>query len=136
MEPPLAHMERARFIAHKDAQVLLIDLGGLVGRELFDVLGVAAKVIRAQPLDSVLTVIDAATLEITLRDGQGGYDRTLTDRLRGFTSGSREFVRAGAVVVGTDESKRVIAEFINNISERALIIFETRNEALDWLVDQ
>ena len=129
-------MERVRFINHKGKQVLVIDLSNQMGREVIDTLAEAAALIRAQPLDSVRTLTDATTVEFTLRDEDGGYDRILADRIRSFTSGNGAFVIAGTIVVGTDENKRVIAEFVNKMSQRAFVIFETREEALDWLVEQ
>lgn len=128
--------ERIRFIEHKEREVLLIDLGGLVEREILDVLIAAAKQIRTYPSASLLTFTDATTVQFTLRDEAGDYDRVAAETIRNCVAGNRPHVKAAAIALGEGESERVIVQFFNRVGERDFEVFDSSAEALDWLVEQ
>jgi hypothetical protein len=129
-------VKRIRFQEHGEKQVLVIDLSGLGEKEVVPVLVDAARETRTHPPRSLLTLTDATTTTFNLRTESGEYDRVAAASVRNCIVGNAKHVKAAAVVVGHDESKRVIAEFFNRVSERQFEIFDTMEEALDWLVSQ
>jgi hypothetical protein len=121
-------MNRVSVIDHKGRKVILLDFSGVT-----------------QPADWAAAVADTrrlfATLPpdrsaLTLTDVSGTrYNRDTVDALKELTVANTAFVKAGAVV-NTSVMHRAIIGMIALFARRKFEVFETRAQALDWLVAQ
>jgi hypothetical protein len=128
--------DRVRFIDYEGKKVFVTDLSGLVETGILPTLAEAARVIRSQPIGSLLTLTDISGTQLTLRTEQGEYDRVGAEGIRSSVAGNGPYVKASAIVAGDDEGKRVIMQFLNRLADRRFEVFRTREEALAWLVRQ
>jgi hypothetical protein len=119
-------MERVRFISQSGKQILLIDMSNLPPDEVVTVINSSQAVIARQERGTVLTLTDVTGAQ---------YDRTTTDRLKDYVAHNKPFVRAGAVV-GLNELKRIIFNFLNRATGRNLKAFDTLELAKNWLALQ
>ncbi|MGK2857288.1 MAG: STAS/SEC14 domain-containing protein [Thermoanaerobaculia bacterium] len=119
-------MKQAQFITHKGAQILFIDLARKTPAELLEAIREAQAVIATQPPGSLLTLTDV--------EGSS-YNREVADALKAYVAHNKPFVRAGAVV-GLNDLKRVIFNFLNRVTGRSLKGFEQIDAAKEWLAKQ
>lgn len=119
-------MTHARFITHRGTQILFIDLARKSPAGLLEAIREAQAVIAAQPPASLLTLTDV--------EGST-YNREVADALKAYVAHNKTFVRAGAVV-GLNDLKRVIFNFLNRVTGRSLKGFEQLDAAKDWLAKQ
>ena len=117
---------RVTFIRHRDAEILLIDWSGATADEILAAIGQARKLIGSRPHNSVLTLTDVS---------DGRVDRRVTETLKDYVAHNKPFVRAGAVV-GLNELKSVIFNFVNRATGRTLRAMGSRDEAKEWLAEQ
>jgi len=119
-----AGKQRLRFIKHKGHAVYIIDLSQCTAKELLVLLDqVRADIARHAP-GSVLTLADFAGAEV---------DKKVATRIKEVLVFDRPFVKKSAWV-GTENLPHAFYENFKNFSQRELPIFKTRDEALDWLV--
>jgi hypothetical protein len=120
-------MERARFIEHRGARVLEIDLRGVREvEELRRLGGEVALLLRREGGEPVLVLVDLAGVPLGLR----------ALRLLGeMAAANRDYVRARAVHGLPEIALRVVAEFAR-FSGRPVHAFADREQALEWLVAQ
>lgn len=126
--------QRVRYLEHEGRQVLVTDLSGLAANEIPAVVLDAARVIRTHPAGSLLTLTIATGARLTLRDGSGEYDRPMVETIRSTIAGNRPHIRASAIVVGPGDANRILVDFFNRMSDRHFEMFDSLDEALDWLV--
>lgn len=116
--------ERLKFIQHKGHTVYSIDFTNCKGKELLILLEqIRADVTRQAP-DSVLILAEFAGAKI---------DKRVATRLKEVLVLDRPFVKRAAWV-GTESLPHVFYEHFKNFSQRELPVFDTREEALEWLV--
>ena len=119
-------MTNARFITHRGTQILFIDLARKSPSALLEAIREAQALIATQAPSSLLTLTDV--------EGST-YNREVADALKAYVAHNKPFVRAGAVV-GLNDLKRVIFNFLNRVTGRSLKGFERLDEAKDWLAKQ
>jgi len=119
-------MSAVKFITHKGTKILFIDLARKSPSELLSAISEAKSVIAAQPPASLLTLTDV--------EGSS-YNREVADELKAYVAHNKPFVRAGAVV-GLNDLKRVIFNFLNRVTGRTLKGFDRLDAAKDWLASQ
>jgi hypothetical protein len=116
--------ERLRFIKHKGHAIYLIDFTNCEPKELLLLLDqVRADIARHEP-GSVLTLADFAGAQI---------DKTVATRLKEVLVLDKPFVKRSAWV-GTESLPHIFYEHFKSFSQRDLPIFKTREEAMDFLV--
>jgi hypothetical protein len=116
--------ERLRFIRHKGHAIYLIDFTNCSAKELILLLDqVRADIARHEP-GSVLTLAEFAGAEI---------DRNVATRVKEVLVLDRPYVKRSAWV-GTESLPHVFYEHFKNFSQRELPLFKTREEAMEWLV--
>jgi hypothetical protein len=106
--------ERLRFIKHKGHAIFLIDFTHCAAKELLVLLDLVRADIARHAPGSVLTLVEVAGAEI---------DKTL----------DRPYVKRSAWV-GTESLPQVFYEHFKTFSQRELPTFKTREEAMEWLV--
>lgn len=119
-------MSAVRFVTHKGAKILFIDLARKSPEQLLAAIREAKAVIALQPRGSLLTLTDV--------EGST-YNREVADELKEYVAHNKPFVRAGAVV-GLNDLKRVIFNFLNRVTGRTLKGFDRVEAAKDWLASQ
>jgi hypothetical protein len=120
-------MNRVEFIFHRGQRILQIDYGSLsAGAELQRVIDDASDAIRAEPPGSVLALIVLTGLRYSLR-----AMRMLSER----GADNAPYIRARAVI-GLPPVAIPALEEVGPFTSRPIRAFESREEALDWLMEQ
>jgi hypothetical protein len=118
--------ERLRFIKHKGHAIYLIDFTHCAEKELLLLLDlIRADIARHQP-GSLLVLTDFTGAEI---------DKKVATRMKEVLVLDRPYVKRSAWV-GTESLPQVFYEHFKNFSQRDLPVFKTREEAMEWLVQE
>ena len=117
-------MERIRMIEYKGKTILLEDFSNLQpGPEFYRELEKAVQLTRSQPPKSVLTLFDATNSQ---------FDAGVLTALKNFVKGNTPFIKYSAVV-GMKGLKQIGLAAVSKAAGRPLELFDTREEALDFL---
>jgi hypothetical protein len=117
--------ERLSFITHKGQKILIVDFSHGEPKELLALLNAAQRTIALEPRNSLLTLADFTGAHI---------NREVATRMKEVLTLDRPFVKRTALV-GAKSVPKVYLENFKHFSQRDFGQFETREEALDWLVD-
>jgi hypothetical protein len=115
-----------RFITHKGKQILLVDVSGCTAAEVERVSQRLPTYVTAQPKGSLLLLADFTGAK---------FDRDSVTRIKETAVFHRPYVKRSAWVVAENLPK-VFYENIKSFSQRDLPRFKTREEALEWLVEE
>jgi hypothetical protein len=115
---------RLRFIKHDGHAIYLIDVTNCTAKELLVLLELIRADIARHAHGSVLTLVDVTGAEI---------DKIVATRIKEVLVLDRPYVKRSAWV-GTDSLPQVFYEHFKTFSQRELPSFQTREEAMDWLV--
>lgn len=118
--------DRIRFIIHKGKKVLFVDCSHCSADELEKISRMVPSYVTAQPKGSVLLLADFTGVQ---------FDRDAIERMKQDTVYDRPYLKRSAWF-GTDTLPHVFYEHLKTFSQRDLPTFETREEALDWLVSE
>ncbi len=116
---------RVTFIRHKAVEILSINWSGATGDEILEAIEEAKRIIASRPEQSVRTLTNVTDARI---------ERRVTDALKDYVAHNKPYVLAGAVV-GLNDLKTVIFNFINRVTGRSLRAMGSVDEAKDWLAD-
>lgn len=118
--------KRLRFVNHKGQAIFLIDFSHCQGKDLLVLLDeIRADVARHEP-GTVLTLADFSGAKV---------DKDVATRMKEVLALDRPYVKKSAWV-GTDSLPHVFYENFKTFSRRDFPTFETREEAMDWLVTE
>jgi hypothetical protein len=117
--------ERIRFVEHRGKQILLADLSQCTPREVEKLALLVPSYVTSEPRGSVLLLADFTGTE---------FDRIAIDRMKESAVFDRPHLKRSAWV-GVEKLPPVFLEHIKNFSQRELPTFKTREEAMDWLVE-
>lgn len=118
--------DRVGFVAHKGKQILIADFTNCTPDEVKAVTDQVRRVVTAQPENSVLIMADF---------GGAQFTKDAVTRLKEVTTYDRPYVRRAAWVHAGSLPK-VLYEAIKTFSQREFPTFETREQALDFLVQE
>jgi hypothetical protein len=119
-------MDRVRFIHHDGKQVLLIDLTNCRAEEVRKIVGEVQHIVTAQPRKSVLTLSDLTGAQ---------FSRDAFTRMKEVAVFDRPYVKRAALVAA-ESLPEVFYKALKTFSRREFLRFKTREEALDWLVQE
>jgi len=119
-----AMMERIRFFTHEGKQVLLVDFSNCSAKEVEKITRTVPDYVTNQPRGSVLILTDFAG---------ASFDRDALLAMKETAVFDKPFVKKSALI-GTQSLPRQFYEDMKTFSRRELPTFETREEALAWLV--
>lgn len=120
-------MERVGFIVHKGKRVLFADCRNAGPEEMKEIAEQVVETVTAQPRGSVLIVADYTGTKINKETAQ---------RLKEAAAQDMPYVKRAAWV-GTEEAiPPALFRGIETFSTRKLMPFKTRDEALDWIVEE
>ena len=117
--------KRIRFVLHKQRRVLLYDFTNLTDTsDALELIPQARKIAAEQSENSIYTLTDIS---------ESRYDRAVTAALQDLAKHYKPYVIAGAAV-GVSGLQKVVFRSILAFSGRKNIqLFDTREQALDWL---
>ncbi|MGA9353439.1 MAG: hypothetical protein WBV46_07085 [Terriglobales bacterium] len=118
--------DRIHFIEHKGQKVLLLDYSHADATEMQLLLISVQAIVARQKRESVLTLADFAGAEI---------DHNVAMRIKEVLTLDRPFVKKSAWV-GAEHIPHAFMENFHTFSQREIVTFKTREEALDWLVEE
>jgi hypothetical protein len=116
--------ERIHFINHKGRDVLLVDVTNCTTEEMIKLARMVPKYLAPEPRGSVLLLADFTGSK---------FDKAAVASLKEATVYDRPHLKRSAWV-GTETLPKVFYENLKAFSQRDLPTFNTREEALDWLV--
>jgi hypothetical protein len=121
------HTQRVRFIEHRGQRILFIDFSRLqAADDILREMDVARDIIRSQPPASVRVLTDVTGAR---------YTPPVMDAMKEFTAGTKPYVRHSAVA-GMERVHRVLYRAVLLFSRRSIEIFDTTDQARDWLAKQ
>jgi SpoIIAA-like len=124
--PEAVMEERIRFVTHKNRKVLLVDVSNCTPDQVAQLSRLVPSYVTAEPLGSVLLLADFSGAK---------FDKAAVASLKQGTVYDRPHLKRSAWV-GTETLAKVFYENIKAFSQRDLPTFKTREEALDWLVQE
>jgi hypothetical protein len=116
--------DRIRVVAYKGKQILLADLSHCTPREVEKIALLVPSYVTSEPRGSVLLLADFTGAE---------FDRIAIERLKESAVFDRPHLKRSGWV-GVEALPKVFYEHIKSFSQRDLPAFETREEAMEWLV--
>jgi len=117
---------RAGFITHEGKQVLVLDFTNCTPEEVTLLAEEAERIITGQPHNSALVLADFEGAQ---------FSRDAVTRIKEVTTHDRPFVKRVAWV-HTRNLPKVLYDGIKTFSQREFPTFETREEALEFLVKE
>ena len=118
-------MKRVDTIIHKGKKIIYVDLSDAKPTDIFESLKVATKTVSAEPLKSVniLTNVHNAT-----------YNQEIANAIKKFVSGNTPYIKASAII-GAEGIRNVLLNTVSFMTRREIKSHKSREEALNWLVE-
>ncbi|HXZ26921.1 MAG TPA: hypothetical protein VEG08_02860 [Terriglobales bacterium] len=117
-------MERIQFVEHKGKQILVIDFTGCGPQEIMMISTAVKEVIARQAKGSVLALADFTGARV---------NKDAVTRIKEVTTFDAPYVKRAAWV-GIESLPETYFKAIQTFSNREFVPFQSRTEALDWLV--
>jgi len=118
--------ERIRFINHKGKQVLLVDVTNCTTEEMIKLARLVPKYLADETRGSVLLLADFTGSK---------FDKAAVESLKEAAVYDRPHLKRSAWV-GTEGLPKIFYENLKAFTQRDLPTFKSREEALDWLVEE
>jgi len=118
--------DRIHFIEHKGKRILLCDYSHATTHQMQLLLEHVRITVAQHARESVVTLADFNGAEV---------DRTVATKIKEVLTLDRPFVKKTAWV-GTDGIPHALMEGFHSFSQRTIVTFKTREEAMDWLVEE
>ena len=117
-------MDRVCFTTHRGKEILLVDLTNCTAEDVIESLSEVQRIVTAQPRNSVLALGDLTGAQ---------FSRAAVTRMKEVAVFDRPHVKRTALV-GVQSLPQVFYQALKTFSQREFLRFETREEAMDWLV--
>ncbi len=118
--------DRIHFVEHQGKHILLIDFSGATAPQMQLILEHVRMTVAQHARESLLTLGDMTDATI---------DHAVATKMKEVLTLDRPFVKKTAWV-GTEKIPRAFLENFHNFSQRDIVTFNTREEAMDWLVKE
>ena len=118
--------DRIQFITHRGKPVMVIDFSNSEPNEILLLLEEIQHTVARHEKGSLLTLADLTGAHV---------DKAVATRMKEVLVRDRPFVKRSAWV-GVDSVPKVYYENIKTFSQRDFPPFKTREEAMDWLVEE
>jgi hypothetical protein len=117
--------DRIHFIEHKGKQILLLDFSYATAHEMQLLLDYVRVTVAQHPRESIVTLADMTGAEV---------DHAVAMRIKEVMTLDRPYVKKTAWV-GTEDIPHAFMENFHIFSQRDIVTFKTREEAMEWLVE-
>jgi hypothetical protein len=114
------------FVEYQGKPVLLIDFRHCTRQQIVLLLEEIQQTITSQPRDSVRVLADFSDAQI---------DRVVATRMKEVLVMDRPYVKRAAWV-GAESLPKVFYDNFRSFSRREFPVFESREKAMDWLVQE
>ncbi len=118
--------DRLRFIKHKGHVIYMIDFSHCTAKEMLLLLDQIRMDIARHAPGSVITLADFSGAQV---------DRAVATKIKEVLVLDRPYVKKSAWL-GTESLPHVFYENFKSFSQREIPTFKTREEAMDWLVEE
>jgi hypothetical protein len=118
--------DRIYFVEHKGKRILLLDFSHATAQQMQLLLEHVRITVAQHARESLLTLGDFCDAEV---------DHAVAMKIKEVLTLDRPFVKKAALV-GTEKIPHAFLENFQNFSQRDLPTFKTREEAMDWLVEE
>ena len=118
--------DRIHFIEHQGRQILLLDFSHASAQQMQLLLEHVRITVAQHARESLLTLADFEGAEV---------DRAVAIKIKEVLTLDRPFVKKTAWI-GTGHIPHALLEGFHNFSRRDIVVFNTREEALDWLISE
>jgi SpoIIAA-like len=118
--------DRIHFIEHKGKQILLLDFSHATAPQMLLLLDYVRATVAQQDRQSVTILADYQDAEI---------DHVVATKIKEVLALDGPFVKKSAWV-GTEHIPHAFMENFQSFSQREIVTFKTRDEALEWLVGE
>ncbi len=116
--------DRIRFIAHRGERILLFDFSHASAPEMQLLLEQVRVTVAQHGHESLVTLADYTDSTV---------DHAVATKIKEVLTLDRPFVKKTAWV-GTEGIPHAFMENFHTFSQREIVTFKTREEAMDWLV--
>ncbi len=117
-------MDRISFITHRNKPIMLIDFSHCQPKEILVLLEEVQHAVARHQRGTLLTLADMTGAHI---------DRQVATRMKEVLVRDRPYVNRSAWI-GADSVPKVYYENMKSFTQREFPPFKTREEAMDWLV--
>jgi hypothetical protein len=118
--------DRICFISHKGKKILLVDCSNCSVDELEKIARLVPQYVATNPKGSLLLLADFTGAK---------FHRKIMDSVKEVAVLDRPYLKRSAWV-GIEGLPKVFYENLKSFSQRDLPTFKTREEALEWLVEE
>jgi hypothetical protein len=118
--------DRIKFITHQGKQILLVDLSNCLAAQVHEIIGALPEVVTTRPRNSVLILSDFTG---------AAFDEEALRAMKETAVFDKPFIKKSAWV-GATYLPNAFAKNLKSFSRRDFPAFETRDEALSWLVKE
>ena len=118
--------ERLRFVKHKGHTIFMVDLSHCGEKEILLLIEQVRAIVARHAPGSMLTLGDFTGAKI---------DKKIATRMKEVFTLDRPYVKRSAWV-GAESVPHVFRDSIKSFSQREFPSFKTREEAMDWLVEE
>ncbi len=116
-------MERSKFIQHKGRELYVLDCSDCKPDDIVGIIDECARQVQVRPIKSVRTLTIA---------GGGKFDNNVLQKLKTLTQDNAPYVDRAAVV-GITGLYKVVMNTIKHFSKREFHLFDSVDEAKDFL---
>ena len=117
-------MEKSRFVYESGKEIYQLKFEYNEPEEALPVIEECAKSVRSRPDKSVVT--------LTIVSG-GKFNMQVVDKLKELTRGNEAYVKKAAVV-GIEGMYKIVMTAVSIFSKRDFKLFDTREEAIKYLI--
>ena len=117
--------DRIHFVEHKGTQILLFDFSHATAQQMQLLLEHVRMTVAQHARDSLLTLADFTDATV---------DHAVATKIKEVLTLDRPFVKKTAWF-GTESIPHAFLENFHTFSQREIVTFKTREEAMDWLVE-
>jgi len=118
--------DRIYFVEHKGMQILLLDFSHTTAQQMQLLLEHVRITVAQHARESLLTLADFTEATV---------DHAVATKIKEVLTLDRPFVKKTAWV-GTESIPHAFLENFHSFSQREIVTFKTREEAMDWLVGE
>jgi len=118
--------DRIHFVEHQGKQILLLDFSHASAHEMQLLLEHVRITVAQHARESLLTFADFTEATV---------DHAVATKLKEVLTLDRPFVKKTAWI-GTESIPHAFMENFETFSQRDIVTFKTREEAMDWLVKE
>ena len=117
-------MELVQIVEQKEKKIIIIDFTDR--SRIQEGIDLAKPIIAKCPPGSLLTMTDLSGLV---------FNSDMIQAFKEFTEHNKPYVKAGAIV-GVKGIQKVAYDAVMRFSQRTIPVFASRQEAMDWLMEQ